>query len=684
MQVTMSAAGTYDGARVDVTGSIAELQSYFAATDYVEISAWVRVPDSSSRDTLINLAFKAKQNTADKFTYLDQLRTGTGLGIRREDGWVRMRAVIPSFRLAWDEYTNDNQTGGLYTPTSLTLIARGGATGDTFLIDDVRLIPMIPGTYSNYTPPTTSAPGDFLRPGPGAEGFRLLDANGADVVLNGLNMWLYDDSTSTPPSQIWNYLLYCFDESDLARIRDDYGMNVLRLNLDYRWFEKSFNSTTKVSVFKNEGWAWMDRMIEMARAQRIYLILDLHAPPGGYQGPSGGTATYFTNANLRKRAENLWVAVAQRYRHEPIIAAYDLINEPRPRANADWYAEAESLATAIRQQGGDSNHLVQVETPFPTDGHGVTIIRIADTANRVLYDTHYYSPAGFAFNSDTGSTYDSTNTDLGDGIFGELSFVQPDDWDDTIVGMMVPPVYDLSEADAFGVYVGQLTSHERSATLPPLAGPDAAPVNIGEFGVKLATFQRAEAAVLAYLTDIHQLMDHYSIHRQYWNFRGEFGLYPNFAGFLPVARYRNEAYHGFLVGLKSSRAGMLKPEDRDTDGMADIWERSHFTNIAVSDGTGDADQDGTSDLGEYLGGTLPNSAGSSFLATIDRSTEGVVTVGWNGIPWRNYIVERATSLSSENFAPIATRQVAGEAPASFTDPSPAEGPQAFYRIRVEE
>lgn len=684
IQVTMSANGTYDGARVDITNAIPEFQSYFSAGQYVEISAWVRIPDSSDRDTLINLAFKAKQNTTDKFTYLDQLRTGTGAGIRREDGWVKMRSVIPSFRMAWDEYTNDRQTGATYSPTSLTLTARAATVGDTFLIDEIRFTPMITGVYSSYAPPGSSSPDDFLRPGPGINGFRLLDANGADVILNGINMWLYSDDNTDPASLLWNYYLYSFSESDLFRIREEYGMNVLRLNLDYRWFEKSFNATTKESVFKQEGFAWMDRMMELAREQRLYLILDLHTPPGGFQGPSGSTAPYFTNADLRKRAENLWVAFAQRYRHEPVIAAYDLINEPRPRSNADWYVEAERLTAAIRQQGGDSNHLVLVESPFPTDGNGFSILRIHDPANRVLYDSHYYSPAELTFNTNVNATYVSTNTDLDDGVFGELSFVQPDNWDDTIVALMLPPAYEMSETSATGLYSGQLTSHARSADLPALVGANAAPVNVGEFGLKRAVFQRDEAAALAYLADIHQVMDHYSVHRQYWSFRADFGLHDTFAGFLPVPRLRNETFHQFLVNLKTARSAMMKPEDRDADGMADIWERDKFGSTAASSGFQDVDEDGTVELAEYLAGTLPGDPHSSFQVSIQSVAEGTVTLSWEAIPWRTYVVERATTLAPADFTPIASRSASSRSSIQFIDTSPPAGAQVFYRVRVSE
>ncbi len=55
-------------------------------------------------------------------------------------------------------------------------------------------------------------------------------------------------------------------------------------------------------------------------------------------------------------------------------------------------------------------------------------------------------------------------------------------------------------------------------------------------------------------------------------------------------------------------------EDTDNDGMSDTWEMKHFGTLD-KDGTGDADQDGISDLDEYLNGTGPVT-GEGYILTI--------------------------------------------------------------------
>jgi hypothetical protein len=411
------------------------------------------------------------------------------------------------------------------------------------------------------------------------------------------------------------------------------------------------------------------------------LILDMHAPPGGYQGPGGAVAAYFSDANLQKRTENLWTAIAQRYRHEPQIAAYDLINEPRPQHNMDWYTEAEQLVAVIRQQGGDSNHLVLVEAPFPTDGNGFAVVRINDPAGRILYDIHYYAPTAFTYNQNTSSTYVSGNTNLTDGIFGERSFITYDNWDDTIIGEIVPVAYGMTVSQAVGIYTAQLTNSSRSTVLPSLAGTNAAPVNIGEYGVVIGTFQRAESASINYLTDLTQVLDFYGIHRQYWSFRGEtLGLHNTFAGHLSVPRLRNEALHNFFVNQKQVRSEMRLPEDRDQDGLADIWERRYFGHITNAVPDNDPDRDGLTNQDEYLAGTDPDDVHSTLSADVDARSGGGNLIRWTSQSGRSYSILWTDNLTNR-FRPLATNLPAQNA---WTDTVHNADAKGFYRIEARK
>src|SRR3954462_9642253 len=94
--------------------------------------------------------------------------------------------------------------------------------------------------------------------------------------------------------------------------------------------------------------------------------------------------------------------------------------------------------------------------------------------------------------------------------------------------------------------------------------------------------------------------------------RAEFISYSyDTAGRLTGANYgsgKMTSYQYDVSGnLKLSQNSVIA--DSDNDGMADSWENSFFTTLA-RDGTGDFDNDGMSDLAEFLAGTLPNNASS--------------------------------------------------------------------------
>ena len=51
-------------------------------------------------------------------------------------------------------------------------------------------------------------------------------------------------------------------------------------------------------------------------------------------------------------------------------------------------------------------------------------------------------------------------------------------------------------------------------------------------------------------------------------------------------------------------------EDTDEDTLNDAWEIANFGDLETSDGTGDADDDGSTDAQEYAAGTDPNNPDS--------------------------------------------------------------------------
>ncbi|GEM_PF-129915 len=256
---------------------------------------------------------------------------------------------------------------------SLTLYVFNEDAKTDFYVDDVEITSPVA-----YTP-TPAGAKDFIR----AKGRDLVvGANDKVVRLMGTNFIAYDDDDSQPADKIFRSKNY--DEIDYKRV-SEMGMNVVRLAMTYKVFEEN----TAPGVYKQEGWDWLEKNIVWARKYGVYLILDMHVPPGGYQSWGYSGPFWGTNAQYRTRLNNLWKAIAQRYKNEPFIAGYDLINEPAPNNNQQWITYAQELTDVIRSV--DKNHLLIVEEAF-TDGSEHFILK----DQNILYDFHLYESWEFS------------------------------------------------------------------------------------------------------------------------------------------------------------------------------------------------------------------------------------------------------------------------------------------------
>lgn len=104
-----------------------------------------------------------------------------------------------------------------------------------------------------------------------------------------------------------------------------WGFNSVRLPMHYNLL------TSAPGVYLESGFAIIDSLLDWCEANQIYLILDLHAAPGGqnadnisdYQGPP----SLWESTVYQDWTTTLWKTIAARYKNEPWIGGYDLINE---------------------------------------------------------------------------------------------------------------------------------------------------------------------------------------------------------------------------------------------------------------------------------------------------------------------------------------------------------------------
>src|SRR5262249_42214598 len=118
--------------------------------------------------------------------------------------------------------------------------------------------------------------------------------------------------------------------ADIRRIAE-LGFNSVRPALNARLFL----TEGEHPVFVEEGFALLDSLVAWCKEEKVYIIIDMHAAPGGQTGQNiddsaNDQPALFQDKKNQDRLVDLWVKIASRYKDEPTVAAYDLLNEPLP------------------------------------------------------------------------------------------------------------------------------------------------------------------------------------------------------------------------------------------------------------------------------------------------------------------------------------------------------------------
>jgi hypothetical protein len=140
------------------------------------------------------------------------------------------------------------------------------------------------------------------------------------------------------------------------------GFNSVRIPLNWRLF------VTEDAPFRLEGpgWALLERAVGWCREEGLYVVIDLHAAPGGQTGAniddSRGRPLLFEDPSAQRLTVELWRELARRYRDEPMVLGYDLLNEPvadyhdKARYNPLLAAFYHRLVPAVREI--DPHHII--------------------------------------------------------------------------------------------------------------------------------------------------------------------------------------------------------------------------------------------------------------------------------------------------------------------------------------
>jgi len=185
-----------------------------------------------------------------------------------------------------------------------------------------------------------------------------------------------------------------FTESDAEYIHS-LGLNLVRIPINYHLFEDDMNPR----AIKEAAFEHLDRVIDLCAEHHIYTIIDLHALPGfqnqhWHSDNPTHKALFWKHKDFQDRALHLWEVIAERYRDQPWVAGYDLINEPAEPTGEKLFPYYRRLKDAVRKI--DPNHILFLEG----DRYATDFDKFTEVWDHVVYTNHDYAVPGFIFGGD--------------------------------------------------------------------------------------------------------------------------------------------------------------------------------------------------------------------------------------------------------------------------------------------
>ena len=186
-----------------------------------------------------------------------------------------------------------------------------------------------------------------------------------------------------------HFLKNYFTEPDAEYIHS-LGLNLVRIPINYHLFEDDMNP----GVIKEEAFEHLDRVIDLCAKYNIYTIIDLHALPGfqnqhWHSDNPTHRALFWKHKDFQDRALHLWEVIAERYKDQPWVAGYDLINEPADPTGKKVFPYYKRLYDAIRKI--DPNHILFIEG----NTYAKDFSMFTEVWDNVVYTNHDYASPGF-------------------------------------------------------------------------------------------------------------------------------------------------------------------------------------------------------------------------------------------------------------------------------------------------
>jgi endoglucanase len=154
--------------------------------------------------------------------------------------------------------------------------------------------------------------------------FKFKRANSPRLIGGVINQLIGEDEAR----QFWKTYHDNYITDEDIRFIKKAGFNSVRVPFNYRLFV----TEGEPQRLEGAGYELLDRVVGWCKKEGLFVILDMHAAPGGQTGDniddSWGYPFLFESAESQELMVRIWQKIAARYKNEPTVCGYDLLNEP--------------------------------------------------------------------------------------------------------------------------------------------------------------------------------------------------------------------------------------------------------------------------------------------------------------------------------------------------------------------
>ena len=233
-------------------------------------------------------------------------------------------------------------------------------------------------------------------------------------------------------------------EDDIETLAS-WGATMARFQIMRNWSARDDNQDLA------EYAAWIDSRLDnledvlrWAGSRGMKIVVDLHTVPGGKRAKDG-QMNMFEDDRFADAFVDTWRRIAARFKGNPAIYGYDLVNEPhqKERVKNDYWTLQRRAAEAVREIDPDTPVIVESDgSDSPAAYAWLSPLRM----DNVIYQVHVYAPMLFTHQ----------------GVHGRATGEKwPDParkWDKEFLRETLRPVIEFSRRHGAKIYVGEFSA----------------------------------------------------------------------------------------------------------------------------------------------------------------------------------------------------------------------------------